>query len=266
MRKASSVITRYNICEIACKVYSMALSPENLRNAFRRAGIFPLDQTVIKEEYLLPSEAFEEKEEENKENEDVQTQNDEITPEHDEQDEPISAAKFLTSKVEAVRKVKSEGKKKERKTMSKITSGHCITEETVVDKMRQHQECNETGKKSTGKKRKATPTETKPKRVRKGKKGTSRDSQEPGPSRINLAVDSEEHENAEDSEESVTINDEDKCCVCGLFTPKEVRDCISLVFTSWVQCDRCPHWVHLRFCTSERVIRKGVSFYCKHCK
>ncbi|KAK3099590.1 hypothetical protein FSP39_006586, partial [Pinctada imbricata] len=61
MRKASSVITRYNICEIACKVYSLALSPENLRNAFRRAGIFPLDQTVIKEEYLLPSEAFEEK-------------------------------------------------------------------------------------------------------------------------------------------------------------------------------------------------------------
>ncbi|KAK3085026.1 hypothetical protein FSP39_023051, partial [Pinctada imbricata] len=48
------IIKSKNICEIACNVYSMALSPENLRSAFKRAGIFPLDQTVI-EQYLQQS-------------------------------------------------------------------------------------------------------------------------------------------------------------------------------------------------------------------
>ena len=260
MRKAASVITRYNICEIASKVYSLALSPENLRSAFKRAGIFPLDQTVIQEEYLQPSAVFEEKQDENGETE---AERCDASEENNESEKEISAEKFLSAKVDAVKKVKSEVKQKERRTMSKVTSGHCITEERVINKMRQHEE-TQNGNRSAEKKRKATKTQkspAKPKRARKGKKSAIIDSQEPGPSRINLTQDS-----TEDSEDSVRIDDADKCCVCGLFTPKEVRDCVSLIFTSWVQCDRCPHWVHLRFCTKERVIRKGDSFYCTHCK
>ena len=37
----SSRVTRYNVCSIACKAYSHALSPENLKGSFRRSGIYP---------------------------------------------------------------------------------------------------------------------------------------------------------------------------------------------------------------------------------
>ncbi|CAC5414122.1 unnamed protein product [Mytilus coruscus] len=58
MRQNSSVITRYNICELACKAYQKALSPENLQSAFRKTGIFPLDKSVINKDQLKPSEVF----------------------------------------------------------------------------------------------------------------------------------------------------------------------------------------------------------------
>ncbi|CAC5406516.1 unnamed protein product [Mytilus coruscus] len=47
MRQNSSVITRYDICELACKAYQKALAPENLQSAFRKTGIYPLDKSVI---------------------------------------------------------------------------------------------------------------------------------------------------------------------------------------------------------------------------
>ncbi|CAG2249442.1 unnamed protein product [Mytilus edulis] len=58
IRKNSSVITKYNICELACKAYQKALCPENLQSAFRKTGIYPLDKTVINQDQLKPSEVF----------------------------------------------------------------------------------------------------------------------------------------------------------------------------------------------------------------
>ncbi|CAG2209355.1 unnamed protein product [Mytilus edulis] len=58
IRQNSSVITKYNICELACKAYQKALSPENLQSAFRKTGIYPLDKTVINQDQLKPSEVF----------------------------------------------------------------------------------------------------------------------------------------------------------------------------------------------------------------
>ncbi|KAH3737681.1 hypothetical protein DPMN_044274 [Dreissena polymorpha] len=34
-----------------------------------------------------------------------------------------------------------------------------------------------------------------------------------------------------------SIDDEEKCCVCNLFTPQEVSGATSLIFTKWAQCD-----------------------------
>jgi hypothetical protein len=39
----------------------------------------------------------------------------------------------------------------------------------------------------------------------------------------------------------VQIRDDEKCCVCKLFTPKEVRESPCLIFTKWLQCDQCKH-------------------------
>lgn len=58
IRQNSSVITRYNICELASKAYQKALSTENLQSSFKRAGIFPLNKNCINPDLLKPSEAF----------------------------------------------------------------------------------------------------------------------------------------------------------------------------------------------------------------
>ena len=54
----SSVITRYNVCEIACKVYPKAFSPTNLQSAYKKAGVFPLDRNAVSETTLAPAEVF----------------------------------------------------------------------------------------------------------------------------------------------------------------------------------------------------------------
>ena len=58
MHTNSSVITRYNVCEIACKVYPKAFSPTNLQSAYKKAGVFPLDRNAVSEMTLAPAEVF----------------------------------------------------------------------------------------------------------------------------------------------------------------------------------------------------------------
>jgi hypothetical protein len=50
-----------------------------------------------------------------------------------------------------------------------------------------------------------------------------------------------------DSEDENRIRDDEKCCVCKLFTPKEIRESPCLIFTKWLQCDQYKHWVHYSF-------------------
>ena len=44
--------------EISSKVYSKALSAENLQAGFRETGIYPLNMSAIPSEYMIPSEVF----------------------------------------------------------------------------------------------------------------------------------------------------------------------------------------------------------------
>jgi len=44
MRQTSAAITKYNICQLACHVYTRALSSENMQSGFRRTGNFPPEQ------------------------------------------------------------------------------------------------------------------------------------------------------------------------------------------------------------------------------
>ena len=82
---------------------------------------------------------------------------------------------------------------------------------------------------------------------------TKSDSPKPGPSHYYV----ESSNTYSDSDPD--IPDEEKCCVCKLYTPVEVRDSLAIKFTKWVQYDnqRCLHWVHLKYCTELSVIRRG---------
>ena len=89
------------------------------------------------------------------------------------------------------------------------------------------------------------------------------DPSHPGPSHVTVIP----QERTDDQSE---IQEEEKCCICRQFTPDEVRNSVSLIFTKlkWVQCSNedCKHWVHLGYCTPKRVIRRGEVFYCTHCE
>ncbi|KAH3751694.1 hypothetical protein DPMN_186263 [Dreissena polymorpha] len=73
------------------------------------------------------------------------------------------------------------------------------------------------------------------------------------------------------SSDDESIDDEEKCCVCNLFTPQEVSGATSLIFTKWAQCygvrngRPCLHWTHLSYCTNARVVRRQEKFFCSHC-
>ncbi|KAH3870771.1 hypothetical protein DPMN_033961 [Dreissena polymorpha] len=68
---------------------------------------------------------------------------------------------------------------------------------------------------------------------------------------------------AMDSDDDIE-SEEEKCCVCGKFFPeKSDYDHINIVQRG--QCDTCNKWVHLKFCTRVKVLRRGDSFLCPTC-
>lgn len=52
-------ITRYDVCNLACKAYEKALSPSNVRSAFKKSSIFPNNPNAVEIESTLPSLVFE---------------------------------------------------------------------------------------------------------------------------------------------------------------------------------------------------------------
>ena len=112
-RESHGVITRYNVCQLVCKVY-------NNSAAFQKTGIHPLKSNVISPENLRPSEVFVgEPESDEMEERDVEKESNE---------ERIDPKLLFKEKEEKPKEVKSAGSKK-RKTMSAIVSGRCITED-----------------------------------------------------------------------------------------------------------------------------------------
>jgi hypothetical protein len=149
---------------------------------------------------------------------------------------------------------------------SKITSGQAITESPVQQKLVNHfskgssSSKGKSAKKSVKRVNKKTQNKSsKSKKVQTQKCKNVNDSQQPSTSHI--YVDDSQSESSGESE----IEESELCCVCKKFTPEELRKRISLVFAKWAQCDRCSHWVHLVYCTTQRVIRRGDEFLCMHC-
>jgi hypothetical protein len=144
---------------------------------------------------------------------------------------------------------KTDGKKKTRRHIGKIIAGKAVTENEIKKKIHQYNE-------EKGSSCKQTVREDRKNKTKKTRNSVP----EAGPSHIYVS----------DSDMTVSdmdIDDEEKCCVCSKFTPEEVRRSTSVIFVKWAQCDNssCGHWVHLKFCSQTKVIRKGDTFYCEHC-
>lgn len=278
-------ITRNNICPIACKAYSKALSPDNLQNSFKKAGIYPFNPKVVEASCFLPSTVLEQEKSVTPE-----ATSDDISPADQEPCQTYAAAdpvplsdnlnkNYFEIKEQEIKKKKTETNK--RQYLSYIVSGKAITEDNVVERITEHQEnvskkskiskSNSKSKQKVSKASKKSVVKSKPKSP-KGKKTTKVEtsplpcpssmnaSPQPGPSHINLL--------GSESDSTLSAEDDEVCCVCNKFTPDAIRYAVSLVFVKWAECDalNCGHWTHLGFCTETRVVRKGDKFFCPHCK
>jgi hypothetical protein len=90
------------------------------------------------------------------------------------------------------------------------------------------------------------------------------DNQKPGPSKLNNEL--SEKSDLSDSENASEIPDEDKCCQCQqYYVDKHFHG--AKEFTHWAQCDNatCSHWVHLKYYSPVRLVRKNTVFYCDCC-
>ena len=150
--------------------------------------------------------------------------------------------------------------------MSKVVAGKEMSE-SVIEKMKQHELTQKKTTKTKSKESKKISEGVKKKGGNKVKAKSKSNEPKAGPSGINML-----DPNTDLSSDYESETDEAKCCVCGKFEPDEVSKSDCLIFVKWAQCDAvinghpCMHWVHLTYCTPTRVIRKGVEFFCPHCK
>lgn len=236
----ASIITRYNVCSLACAAYTPALSVANLVSSFKRTGICPFNPEEIAELQLTPSKAYYTPE----------AKQDAHSTQHPTGDMPQPEA-FIKS-VEKVIRDKQTFEIKQRKSVSRIVSGTEITSPSVEEKILIYQSEMKTSKSKTvsvNRKSQTSSTQTaKKRRV---------SSPQPGPSRPAPVSDS-----GDSSVDELT--DDETCCVCKLFQPKELHHCISVVFTKWALCDfpSCTHWTHLKYCCKQSVVRRNDEFIC----
>lgn len=245
------VVTRYDVCTLACKAYTMALSPSNLQAAFKRAGIHPLlDGSTMCQQLglrLKPSSLYED-----------ETSVANVTcVSNDVQAEPeLSQQKdfFECRSAEVCKKVV-----KKRRNVSDVVGGKAL-EGNTVEKLKIY--VHESSAKKSKCSKSINPANSKSHCVKHLQNKVPKPvSPLPGPSCVNLLS-----EDSVDSESELGSEPGEICCVCkSFYVPREKRDG-SLFFVNWVGCDVCNHWVHLKFCTDLRVARKNTQYICPCCK
>lgn len=238
IRCTSGIITRYNVCELACKAYTKALSADNLQSAFKKTGICPLDMNAIDKSKLIPATLYEDEVQEKLYTDSQSTvEGGVITPET-----------CLLVREENLRRVKQEmASRWPRNSLSKVVSGKEVTEDTVLNQIKEHELGQKGSKKS---------------KFIRSKKCLS--VSQPGPSHI--IIDNEVLNLDTDDDDDIP------CYVCNLRSPpsnKRPRGLLEIL--EWGQCDGikdgkpCLHWVHLKYCCETTSLGKFDKFYCPHC-
>ena len=52
------IVTRHEVCRIACQMYAATISAQNITSSFRKCGIYPYDPTVVPNSMVAPSTTF----------------------------------------------------------------------------------------------------------------------------------------------------------------------------------------------------------------
>ena len=241
------LVTRYDVCRLACKIYTTTLTANNILSAFKRCGIIPFNPHVVSDPMVAPANTFSQGQEC-------------ITPVR-----PLSesAENFLLHKGGQILANVQTAKKK-RNTLSKVVGGKAITEDEVMDKIVEHQDKNKPKIKSRTGKSKQTIyiNEVIPK---KSKISTNSTSPVAGPSGVPLKKMKKVQIESCDSDSEEDIPDYEKCIICKRSSPDFSKKPF-IIIVNWGQCEKCNGWVHLSFCTKVRVLRRGDTFLCPICE
>ena len=161
--------------------------------------------------------------------------------------------------------------KAKRRNINSVVGGKAVTETETVNKIKKYMEESKGSKQKQTTKQKNTASTLSPSRkalkhsAKKAKKITKQSKSDklyfpqPGPSHINLLSSSSELESEEEFKSQ--IPDQVKCCVCKRFYAQS-REALQISFTQWASCDICGYWVHLKYYTPVRVVRKNTPFKC----
>ena len=284
-RKNHRTVTRYDVCGLACKAYSTALSPSNLQASFSKAGIHPLKKAseVIETlgDKITPSKLYCNPGENDNQSAEVPN----MSPTNAQAHNAVDVCENFFMKAGGKVGEKVENIKKKRRNISNVVAGKAVTEDQTLSCMKQYiaETKTKTSGKSAPKSQKKTPRTSPPQAVMKTPKKLSKSvkksvksvkssvkqtvrsnlhgSPQPGPSHINL-IPSDVSSSEEESESQMP--DKDKCCVCKKFYVRPA-DVYKIAITNWAECGICGHWVHLAYCTPVRVVRKETHFTCPCC-
>lgn len=231
-------VTRYNVCHIACKVYSSTLSVQNIQSAFKKCGIFPFNRHAVSDSQVAPATTF------------------------DRDYEPSERSATTTDMADAKDFLQERGGKilqnvqraaKKRNTLSRVVGGTAITEDAIVKQIKTHNE------KYAPKSKVQRKCENKENNLRPSTSGVvAKSSARCKPKKTDLPA--EDNSDSSDND----IADSEKCIVCNRYSP-DTRNFPYIMIVKWGQCDLCKGWVHLIFCSPVRVIRRGDTFKCPSC-
>ena len=228
------MVTRYDVCRLACRVYTSTLNVSNITTAFRKCGLYPFNSEVISDSSIAPSLSFT-----IESNAPLTSVNDTIRSQ--------AAEKFLQEKGGKILQ-NVDTAKKVRNTLSKVIGGKSITEDDTIEKIKEHIDKQKTRKATSrkGKRKcdKSPVASTSGLPIKKGKKCLTFT------------------EDSDSSQEDIAENE--KCIICKKFSPDTTK-LPYVIIVKWGCCDKCNGWVHLQFCSPMRVLRCGDSFLCPNC-
>lgn len=246
-----TVVTRYDMAEIACKAYLKAMSPANIVSSFKKTGIYPLNRQAIEVEKLYPCEAFRDE-----------------TP-----IQKIVALKGGKEAVEEFFRVKFESgsnisqptknvscncdcSSKHKSTNKKPNpGGREITDTSYLEKITAYEIEKET---TTPRKSRTDQICRQPQKAKSPQPSTS------GISASRPIQQADKSKTYDSSDDEISDDESEVCCVCKKFSPPtDNKPYIKIV--NWAFCDKCHHCVHLSFCHEKRVLRRGDTFLCPHC-
>ena len=119
---------RVNVSSLGNTAYSKALTPSNLLSSFRKTGIYPYNPHILHSFNFKPSEVLQE---------------DKSTDIKEKQNFAESSS-FFSEKSKKITEKKAVTKK--RQYLSNVVSGKAITEDSTIDRIKQHEESKKKAK------------------------------------------------------------------------------------------------------------------------